>query len=78
MRWWPDVIMRALGHLPLGLLRVLGAMLGWVLYVMVPERRHVVSTNLRLCFPHWDEKRRRQVARSVFVYFAQSWLDRGW
>ncbi len=70
--------MRALGHLPLGLLRVLGAMLGWVLYAMVPERRHVVMTNLRLCFPRWDEQRRRQVARSVFVYFAQSWMDRGW
>jgi KDO2-lipid IV(A) lauroyltransferase len=78
MRLWPDSIMRMLGGLPLSWLRALGALLGWVLYALVPARRRVVMTNLRLCFPNWDDLHRRQVGRSVFVYFAQSWLDRGW
>ncbi len=78
MRLWPDALMRALSILPLGSLRALGALLGWVLYALVPERRHVVRTNLRLCFPHWDEDQRRRVERAVFVYFAQAWLDRAW
>ena len=42
MRVWPDGLMRVLGALPLPLLRALGAALGWVLYAVVPERRHVV------------------------------------
>ena len=78
MRVWPDALMQALGALPLPVLRGLGRVVGAVLYIMVPQRRRVVLTNLRLCFPHWGEARRRQVARAVFVRFAQAWLDRGW
>lgn len=78
MRLWPDAVMRLLGTLPLPLLRGLGAVLGMLLYAVVPERRRVVLTNLRLCFSHWSPSQRRQVARQVFVAFAQSWLDRGW
>ncbi|MDI9329797.1 MAG: lipid A biosynthesis acyltransferase [Alphaproteobacteria bacterium] len=70
--------MRGLGALPLPVLRALGAGLGLLLYTMVPARRRVVLTNLRLCFPHWDPTQRNQVARQVFVHFAQAWLDRGW
>lgn len=78
MRLWPDGVMRALGALPLPVLRGLGCALGWLLYGVVPARRHVVLTNLRLCFPDWTEVRRRRTAREVFVRFAQAWLDRGW
>jgi Kdo2-lipid IVA lauroyltransferase/acyltransferase len=78
MRFWPDVIMRALGALPLPVLRALGGVLGWLLYALVPERRHVVDTNLRLCFGHWSPAQRRRAGRRVFVAFAQAWLDRGW
>jgi KDO2-lipid IV(A) lauroyltransferase len=38
----------------------------------------VVEVNLRLCFPDWPTARRREVARQVFIHFAQAWLDRGW
>jgi len=78
VRVWPDALMQALGALPLPVLRGLGRVVGAVLYAVVPQRRRVVLTNLRLCFPHWSEPRRRQVARAVFVRFAQAWLDRGW
>ena len=78
MRVWPDALMQALGALPLPVLRGLGRVVGAVLYAVVPQRRRVVLTNLRLCFPQWSEPRRRQVARAVFVRFAQAWLDRGW
>jgi KDO2-lipid IV(A) lauroyltransferase len=56
----------------------MGRCLGLLLYAAVPSRRHVVLTNLRLCFPAWDETQRRRIARQVFVCFAQAWLDRGW
>ena len=72
MRVWPDALMQALGALPLPVLRGLGRVVGAVLYAVVPQRRRVVLTNLRLCFPHWSEALRRQVARAVFVRFAQA------
>lgn len=70
--------MRLLGRLPLAWVRALGWLLGRVLHIAATSRRHVVLTNLRLCFPAWTEARREQVARAHFIYFAQAWLDRGW
>jgi KDO2-lipid IV(A) lauroyltransferase len=69
---------KPLRFLPLPLLRVLGAAFGWLLYVLLAERRHTVQTNLKLCFPEWTITERSKKSREVFVYFAQSWLDRFW
>ena len=72
------LFMRGLARLPLAWVRGLGWLLGWVLYGAVASRRHVVQTNLRLCFPGWSVARRRRVSQQAFIYFAQAWLDRGW
>jgi len=71
-------LVRWLGMLPLPWLRSLGVLLGWFLYLAVPSRRHVVRTNLKLCFPSVTQPDLRKHALQVFVYFAQAWLDRGW
>ena len=70
--------MRLLGHLPLAWVRSLGWALGWVLYAVAVPRRRVVWTNLRLCFPDWQNERLREVAIQTFIYFSKAWLDRGW
>ena len=70
--------MRLLGRLPLSWLRAVGVWLGWFLYLAVASRRHVVQTNLRLCFPGLSDVQRQHLTRHVFVRFAQAWLDRGW
>jgi Kdo2-lipid IVA lauroyltransferase/acyltransferase len=72
------VVMRLLAPLPLPVVRALGHALGLVLYVLVWKRRRVVDVNLQLCFPKWSPDQRRRVRREVFVYVAQSWLDRSW
>lgn len=66
--------------LPLSWLRAAGAGLGRLLYRFGRARRQVVLTNLRLCFPEQGEAEREALARSHFVAFAQSALDRalGW
>ena len=71
-------VLRGLGYLPLSWLRALGAGLGTLLWVVIPSRRGVVSTNLRVCFPHVSEAARAQLTRETFVFFAQAWLDRSW
>lgn len=70
--------MRALAPLPLPVVRGLGTGLGWLLYVVVLPRRHVVQVNLALCFPELSPAERKALARQTFVFFAQTWLDRSW
>jgi len=67
-----------LAVLPLSWVRALGWLMGMLLYLVVASRRHVVDTNLRLCFPAWSAAQRRRQTLMCFVYFAQAWLDRGW
>lgn len=64
--------------MPLSWVRALGTALGWLLFNLVRSRRHVVLTNLRLCFPQRTPVEREALARQVFRRFAQAWLDRGW
>jgi Kdo2-lipid IVA lauroyltransferase/acyltransferase len=71
-------VLRALGYLPLSWLRALGAGLGALLLVVIPSRRRVVQTNLRVCFPHMSDVERDALTRETFTYFAQAWLDRSW
>ena len=72
------VFMKVLAFLPLAWIRALGAALGWVLYPLLASRRHVVLTNLAMCFPALSQAERRRLARQTFVYFSQAWLDRAW
>lgn len=71
-------LMRALRWLPLPWLRALGAVLGGLLWTVVPARRRVVQTNLRWCFPQLTPAQCNRLVRQVFVRFGQSWLDRSW
>jgi KDO2-lipid IV(A) lauroyltransferase len=72
------LLLRALAPLPLSWLRALGAALGLALFALARSRRRVALTNLRLCFPDWDEPRRRALARRNFIIFSQALLDRAW
>lgn len=71
-------VMRLIGHLPLPWVRGLGWALGWLLYLLAAPRRHIASTNLRLCFPEKSPADIRVLVIRTFVHFAQAWLDRGW
>lgn len=71
-------LVELVGRLPLSWVRALGSALGRTLYVVVPSRRRVVQTNLRMCFPQWSVAQIQQTTRETFVCFAQAWLDRGW
>lgn len=70
--------MRGLAHVPLPLLRALGWVFGRALYALAAPRRRVVLRNLAACFPDKTQAERQRLTRQVFVYFAQSWLDRSW
>lgn len=62
--------------LPLPVLAALGNGLGLLLYAFAKARRHIVATNLRLCFPELDDAARRQLARAHFRGLGRSILER--
>ena len=70
--------MRVLARVPLPLVRGFGAVMGRLLHTLARPRRHVVDTNLALCFPDMTPAQRRTIARETFVHVAQAFLDRGW
>lgn len=78
MSRWILRCIEVLGLLPLPLLRGLGVVFGWALYLLVRSRRRVVDINLTICFPEWTPSFRRRQSIRTFVAFAQAWLDRGW
>lgn len=63
--------------LPLRLQVPLGRGIGLLIYALVKERRHVTLTNLRLCFPDWDERRRARLARRHFQAFGRGVVEHG-
>jgi KDO2-lipid IV(A) lauroyltransferase len=71
-------LLRLASVLPLSWLRLVGRLLGWLLYWVVPRRRHIARVNLSLCFPALDAQQIDQLAREHFRYFAQAWVDRSW
>jgi KDO2-lipid IV(A) lauroyltransferase len=63
--------------LPLLLLAPIGRGLGSLFYLVGRERREVVLTNLRLCFPQWTEAHRVRIGRAHFQAFGRSLLEHG-
>lgn len=71
-------LMWLLHWLPVRISRVFGTMLGLLFYVAIPERRRIVMTNLRLCFPDRDDAWRKRIMRRHFIVFGCALLDRAW
>ncbi len=63
--------------LPLPVLAALGNAGGYLLHMLAAERRRVVLTNLRLCFPELTDDARKQLARRHFAAFTRALLEHG-
>ena len=64
-----------LAWLPWTMRRWLGMRIGTGIYRRNHKRRQVVLTNLRLCFPDWDETQREQLTKQHFQEYACALLD---
>jgi KDO2-lipid IV(A) lauroyltransferase len=69
-RHWPMWLglglLRLCALLPYPALLLLGGGLGRLMYRLIPKRRHIARTNLRLCFPELDETAREKLVRATF------------
>lgn len=70
-------LMWVLHWLPLPVLARLGEGLGLLLYLAIPERRHVTKVNLGLCFPQLGEAEKSALARRHLMAFGRSFLELG-
>lgn len=75
MTWlWIGVLRLLHTLLPMRALAWLGEAFGSLLYLLARSRRHVVHTNLRLCFPEQSEAERGALARAHVRAFGRSML----
>jgi KDO2-lipid IV(A) lauroyltransferase len=76
MRLWLG-FMWLVHWLPLPLLAWLGRGLGLIFWIVVPKRRHIVLTNLGLCFPELSAAEKSALARRHFMAFGRNMLELG-
>lgn len=69
-RFWPTwagiALLRVAARLPLAVQLRLGSVLGRLMYRLVPSRRRVAETNIRLSFPELDATERQALVRESF------------
>lgn len=70
-------LLRALSVLPYSLVARVGEALGSALYLIPGKRKHILHTNLRLCFPEQSQLDRDALAKSTFRHVIRSYLERG-
>lgn len=63
--------------LPLPVLGRFGNLIGSLLFILLPARRHITLTNLRLCMPELTEAERVVLARQHFQAYSRSVWERG-
>lgn len=64
--WLSMSLLWVLNRLPQCVQRALGKMLGMSLYYALPERRRIVRTNIRLCFPELTPAEQKQLCKDIF------------
>ncbi len=64
--WFFAVILRLLVYLPVWLQFSIGAALGWLFYHLVPGRRSVTQTNIRLCFPKLSKQEQADLVKGIY------------
>jgi KDO2-lipid IV(A) lauroyltransferase len=70
--WLLHILSGLFRALPLSWAVALGAALGWLWHTLVPIRRSVARSNLRLAFPERSEAERRRIARDSYVQLGRS------
>lgn len=69
-RWWPTwlgiALMWLLARLPVRIQWALGKALGELAWRLIPKRRAIARTNIRLCFPQLNDDEQRALVRKAF------------
>jgi len=61
------LLIRLFSRLPFFIVLKIGGLFGWVLWIYNGEMRKVTEKNLALCFPEYDQEKRKRLARSSLI-----------
>ena len=75
--WLLMLLLRCFMYLPRKWVMTLGKWVGEQFYRRNAKRRHIVETNLALCFPEMDEEQRNEKVVEHFRVYGQSLVDIG-
>jgi KDO2-lipid IV(A) lauroyltransferase len=75
--WLGVGVLWLLHWLPLSLQAGIGNALGWLLARLPGKRRHIVATNLALCFPDTPESERKRWLQQTFQASMRAVLEHG-
>jgi len=64
-------------YVPMSIREGLARVAAFLLWVAIPKRRKVITTNLKLCFSQMPAKERKALARRVYVRLARAAIDHG-
>lgn len=59
-------VLYLLVQLPLFLQYKIANIIGFFSYYIIPRRRHIAETNIKICFPDLDEKQRKKLVKDHF------------
>jgi KDO2-lipid IV(A) lauroyltransferase len=71
------ILLRIISWAPQKWLNLVGGGLGWVLYYLLPARRHVGLVNLSLCFPQMSQQQKIQLLKQHFCELVRASLAYG-
>src|SRR5690554_6831762 len=70
-RWWPTwlgiAVMWLAAQLPIRFQWWLGKIIGLVAWKLAKTRRHIIETNIRLCFPELNKHQQDALVRNAFI-----------
>ncbi|MDH5445816.1 MAG: LpxL/LpxP family Kdo(2)-lipid IV(A) lauroyl/palmitoleoyl acyltransferase [Gammaproteobacteria bacterium] len=66
LTWTGLGLMRLAAFLPYSMIVGLGVYIGWMSFHLMPGRRRITRTNIRLCFPDLDEQQQRKLIKQNF------------
>lgn len=83
-KYWPTWLGLGLlvivAYLPRSLRLFFGALIGKLLYTFAKERRYIVSTNIKLCFPELNSSEQDKLIKDCFIENGRGLVDTvvGW
>ncbi len=77
--YWPLIIVypvaRLIALLPYSLLMSCGALLGHIGYYLIKERKQIIATNIKLCFPNLSASEQKKLVKANIVSTSQSLFE---
>lgn len=71
VKYWPTwfglFILRLLSFLPYSWMKKLSRFLGRIFFPLAKQRKHIIETNIKLCFADKTEKEQIQLSRAAFI-----------